>query len=54
MLMIVLRCYDALSGKEVLTFREDVMIHLKGYTVQELDPKFGGPALRNVGSCLSQ
>jgi hypothetical protein len=38
-----------LSGKEVLTFRGDVMIHLDGYAVHELDPIFGDHALRNVG-----
>ena len=44
----------ALCGKEVLTFGEDVMIHLDGYAVQELDPIFADHALRNVGICLSE
>ena len=43
-----------LSGKEVLTFLEDVMIHLDGYAVQERDPIFGDGALRNVGIRLSE
>lgn len=42
------------SGKEVYTFRKDVIIHLDGYAVQELDPIFGDHALRNVGICLSE
>ena len=42
------------SGKEVVRFREDVMIHLDGYAVQELDPIFGDRALRNVGVSLSE
>jgi hypothetical protein len=46
-------CVTKPSGKEVLTFREEFMVHIDGYAVQELDI-FGDHALRNVGTGLSE